>query len=154
MIKNNSTPLSTESPIRIDAINTIKYTLLLDYHPPMYDENVESFFSSLFKHCQECCYRVFMDIKERHKSNEQENAFFGRSITWYDDVLNVSPQSPSVIKTLNSHGNKHHGSHSDLLFIPIQTKALDNPAVRHSDPLQASAVLSKDTRDNQTHSDH
>ena len=35
----------------------------------------------------------------------------------------VSPQSPGVIKTLNSHGNKHHGSHSDLLFIPIQTNS-------------------------------
>ena len=33
----------------------------------------------------------------------------------------VSPQFHGVIKVLNSHGIKHHGSHSDLLYIPIQT---------------------------------
>ena len=98
MIKNNSTPLSTESPIRIDAINTIKYTLLLDYHPPMYDENVESFFSSLFKHCQECCYRIFMDIPERSKSNASINEFFGRSGNWYDDVLSNFSTFPPLLK--------------------------------------------------------
>ena len=45
-----------------------------------------------------------------------------KTVRWllcYRTRFIVSPQSPGVIKTLNSHGNKHHGSHSDLLFIPV-----------------------------------
>ena len=77
MIKNNTTPLSKESPIRIDAINTIKYTLLFDYHPPEYTDNIDLFFSSLFECCQNCCHRVFKDIPDRRKNESHSIDFFG-----------------------------------------------------------------------------
>ena len=40
MIENNIIDLSQSSTVRMDARNTIKYTLLLDYSAPLFKDDI------------------------------------------------------------------------------------------------------------------
>lgn len=73
MIQNRYIPLDIKSEIRINALNTIRYTLLLDYTVPnLKDES--DFIDTLMHNCHECCRGLFSNAKEISYYN-----FFGRS---------------------------------------------------------------------------
>lgn len=62
MIYNKNISLNPESKERIDAVNTIKYTLLLDYSiPENYNEN--SIIDDIIECCRTCCSDLFEDGK-------------------------------------------------------------------------------------------
>lgn len=78
MVTNTHVDLSRTSQIRIDAINTIKYTLLLDYKIPEYNTQKKVFLSNVFNNCQKCCYGLFYNTALIGKNNEiQSYNFFG-----------------------------------------------------------------------------
>lgn len=60
MIKNQFISLDPSSNLRTDALNSIKYTLLLDYKVPdiAIDENL---IPEIMKSCHECCRGLFQD---------------------------------------------------------------------------------------------
>ena len=60
MIYNQPIDLSRNSEIRKEAINTIKYTFLLDYNPPPYDDD-DTIIEDVMKSCQYCCVGLFND---------------------------------------------------------------------------------------------
>lgn len=80
MITNNNIDLSKDSAVRQDAINTIRYTLLLDYQIPDYTDD-DSFIYHLFENCQHCCYRLFQDDTQHNTIQEHGYHFFGRNAT-------------------------------------------------------------------------
>lgn len=60
MIKNSYISLKPSSANRTDAVNSIKYTLLLDYRAPII-ENMENPIPEIMKSCRECCRGLFQD---------------------------------------------------------------------------------------------
>lgn len=60
MIRNSVINLSNNSANRLDALNTIRYTLLLDYTPPKYCLD-SSYIDTLFDACNKCCKNLFSD---------------------------------------------------------------------------------------------
>ena len=75
MIKNLVIKLDKNSQERIDAKNTIKYTLLLDYQVPEYDD--DRFINNIFSKCNECCFGLFYDKKKYYLTHGGKCAFFG-----------------------------------------------------------------------------
>ncbi len=75
MIKNTKIDLSKESQIRIDAINSIKYTLLLNYEVPIIKEDTDAveWIEKILEQCHECCKGLFGDCG----SSGLRNKFFG-----------------------------------------------------------------------------
>lgn len=58
MAINNVINLASTSPDRIDALNTIRYTLLLDYHVPAWYSG-DMYMEDLFHFCNQCCKGLF-----------------------------------------------------------------------------------------------
>ena len=75
MIKNRIVKLDKDSQERIDAKNTIKYTLLLDYQVPEYDD--DRFINNIFSKCNECCFGLFYDKIFYYLTYGGKCAFFG-----------------------------------------------------------------------------
>lgn len=75
MIKNTKIDLSPESQNRIDAINSIKYTLLLNYEVPEIKDDTDDveWVEQILERCRKCCKDLFGDYGER----ELRNKFFG-----------------------------------------------------------------------------
>lgn len=73
MISNTYIPLDPNSQIRIDALNTIKYTLMLNYQVPELN-NRDNLIDDIMKNCQICCDGLF---KENYNYSDTFN-FFGR----------------------------------------------------------------------------
>ena len=61
MISNTIIPLHPGSPERIDAANTIKYTLLLDYAAPEMEKVTDGLIPEIMTQCQKCCSSLFMN---------------------------------------------------------------------------------------------
>lgn len=72
MIKNISIPLASNAQERVDAANTIKYTLLLDYKTPVFTETNTDFVSQVMEQCQKCCRELFTT-----SNFEPDYCFFG-----------------------------------------------------------------------------
>lgn len=64
MIQNTYIPLNSKSKIRIDASNTIQYTLLLNYNTPTLNDDESKFVNSLMDKCHECCRGLFSNTKQ------------------------------------------------------------------------------------------
>ena len=62
MIYNKNISLNPESKERMDAVNTIKYTLLLDYSIPEND-NENNIIDNIIECCRTCCSGLFEDGK-------------------------------------------------------------------------------------------
>ncbi len=58
MIKNTYIPLTPASSLRNDAANTIKYTLLLDYHLP---DETNKLIPAIMESCHKCCQGLFQN---------------------------------------------------------------------------------------------
>ncbi len=58
MTIKNVINLTSTSPERIDALNTIRYTLLLDYHVPAWHSS-DMYMQDLFYLCNQCCKGLF-----------------------------------------------------------------------------------------------
>lgn len=70
-MNNSRISLDLKSQARIDAVNSIKYTLLLDYKvPELYEE--KDFITRLMEACQQCCRGLFTDNEYKIDYN-----FFG-----------------------------------------------------------------------------
>lgn len=98
MITNTHIDLSHNSQTRIDAINSIKYTLLLDYQIPEYNDDKRLFLSNVFDNCQKCCYGLFYDPVLIVKDNENQfYNFFGTKSTL--DVLQMRFRNLNIISS-------------------------------------------------------
>ncbi len=75
MIKNTCISLHPSSPIRNDALNSIRHTLLLKYEVPKVD-NRNQLISEVTKSCQKCCQGLFRDTIDLSYENILFN-FFG-----------------------------------------------------------------------------
>lgn len=73
MIINSFIPLNQNSRVRLDALNTLKYTLLFDYCVPELKES-EDFICSLMINCHKCCRSLFNESPEEPAVYN----FFGR----------------------------------------------------------------------------
>lgn len=73
MIKNTFFSLASNAQERIDALNTIRYTLLLPYNVPKLNKD-SNFIDSLMYKCHECCRGLFSNNKQT-----SYYFFFGRS---------------------------------------------------------------------------
>lgn len=73
MIKNTFFSLASNAQERIDALNAIRYTLLLPYNVPKLDRN-SNFMDNLMHNCHECCRGLFSN-----KNQTSYYFFFGRS---------------------------------------------------------------------------
>lgn len=95
MITNTFIPLDKDSPVRNDAINTIKYTLLLDYQVPQYTD--DDLILNVFRNCQKCCLGLFRDIRpEYEKVDESGYHFFGRTSSDNDfHRIGIIPATPT-----------------------------------------------------------
>ena len=101
MITNTYIPLDKDSSVRNDAINTIKYTLLLDYQVPQYTDDDLIF--NVFRSCQKCCLGLFRDLKPRHeKVDESGYHFFGR--TFFDNDFRRIGIIPATLTLDTSSG--------------------------------------------------
>ncbi len=78
MIKNRIVKLDKDSQERIDAKNTIKYTLLLDYQVPEYDD--DRFINNIFSKCNECCFGLFYDKKNIISLTEESVPFLAHLV--------------------------------------------------------------------------
>lgn len=58
MAMNKVINLISTSPDRLDALNTIRYTLLLDYHVPTWSSG-DTYMKDLFYLCRQCCKGLF-----------------------------------------------------------------------------------------------
>lgn len=58
MVKNTRISLKKDSQDRVDALNSIKYTLLLDYQVPEIDKD-ENWITTIMDACQNCCKGLF-----------------------------------------------------------------------------------------------
>ena len=109
MIKNTRIDLSKESQIRIDAINSIKYTLLLNYEVPTIsqDTNGVKWIEKILEQCHECCKGLFGDCG----SSGLRNKFFGefgREATRekdgkYNSPLNYMDEENNMEQTENAN---------------------------------------------------
>lgn len=72
MITNTYISLDPNSQIRMDALNTIKYTLMLDYRIPELN-NRDNLIDNIMNNCQICCDGLF---REDHSLPDTFN-FFG-----------------------------------------------------------------------------
>lgn len=84
MITNHHISLAKDSQIRIDALNTIKYTLLLNYQVPKF-KNDDSFIYEVLTHCQKCCKGLFTDSAYYYYD------FFGRNWDIYTSNNKTNP---------------------------------------------------------------
>lgn len=74
MISNRIISLHPESAERIDAVNTIKYTLLLDYTcPEIY--NKETLIEDIIEYCRTCCSGLY---ESKPSPRHIKYNFFGR----------------------------------------------------------------------------
>ena len=77
MIENSIIDLCQSSTVRMDARNTIKYTLLLDYSVPSFQDDVSLIYDILEK-CQSCCSELFVDFSDP-KVTDARLKFFGNA---------------------------------------------------------------------------
>lgn len=70
-MKNTTIALDRNSQIRIDARNTLKYTLLLDYNFPTIQDDAK-LIPVLFRQCHNCCSKIMKEsnIEEINKTSE------------------------------------------------------------------------------------
>lgn len=88
MITNRMIKLDKNSQERIDAKNTIKYTLLLDYKEPEYKDD-ETFINNIFYECNDCCYSLF---RSKSYISKGKYDFFGMNYK-----INFNPNSVLTI---------------------------------------------------------
>ncbi len=88
MIKNSYISLAPDSITRNDAVNSIKYTLLLDYRVPSIN-NDSDLIPSVMESCQNCCQGLFKDTLSPYKITFN---FFGTS------SLPLSPETSTIRK--------------------------------------------------------
>lgn len=123
MIKNTPISLFPTSKLRIDAVNSIKYTLLLNYELPDMS-NSKTLISQLMTSCHNCCSGLFSDNPQNHSYyffGSLEN--FNKSALGYLDIY--SPDSNiynpcsdiSFSKMILQHSvlSSYHTIVSDLL---------------------------------------
>lgn len=93
-ITNTKIDLSKDSLERQNAINTIKYTLLLKYSVPSYAEDI-SFIDDILKQCRDTCFKLFpYHSNGKEQFMELPNYFFG---------LNVNGRYPDFLKNAGCH---------------------------------------------------
>lgn len=89
MLKNSFIPLSPSSSLRLNAENSIKYTLLLNYKLP-YIGNTDSIqIEKIMDACQKCCYEIFSDNPEFISYD-----FFGTPHSYEQDTLTFLQRYP------------------------------------------------------------
>ena len=93
MVKNSFISLEPNSKARVDAVNTIKYTLFLDYKLPDLSSsdldilNTDRPLKLLMEACRKCCAGLFSN--DSLSANYEYN-FFGKSL---DPYMDSSPKS-------------------------------------------------------------
>lgn len=87
MIKNQFINLERTSTIRVDALNTIKYTLLLDYSVPVYKDD-SSFIFDVMERCQNCCADLFVKLSPIRLPNYSIDLFGAAINTSYGKMKN------------------------------------------------------------------
>lgn len=106
MVKNSYISLHPSSSIRNDALNSIKYTLLLNYEIPELD-NMEHSVQSIMESCHNCCRGLFQDASSTDGFNFY---FFGnenKSVKPYCDLPENLSYFDSVAPTEISHPVNH-----------------------------------------------
>ena len=91
MLKNTTISLEPTSPERIDAINTIKYTFLLNYDAPKIGDNTNNLISQVMENCQKCCSSLFSST-DYHIAYD----FFGDLCDYTSSSLSYLNSYPSV----------------------------------------------------------
>ena len=81
MITNTIFPLHPGSQERVDAVNTIKYTLLLDYETPEPKEVTEDLIPEIMTQCQKCCSAYFK-IRAPHNTISLAALTLNLKILW------------------------------------------------------------------------
>ena len=103
MIINSDISLEPLSTLRNDAINSIKYTLLLDYKIPFID-NTENLIPEIMKNCHECCSGLF-----RNKLTENNDQIY---FSFFGDSFPPSPPKKEAKNTSNKENTP-----KDLSFL-------------------------------------
>lgn len=105
MISNTHISLDRSSQIRMDALNTIKYTLMLDYKVPVFN-SWDRLISDIMENCQKCCDGLF---KEQNILQETFDFFgtplpSGSSFPFYSlNTINSSPKSATIPSMILHH---------------------------------------------------
>ena len=105
-ITNAVIDLRPDSQIRIDALNTLKYTFWLDYSVPEYTDD-DNFVQNVLKECDRCCYEVLGD-------NDIENfgfsscRFFGYNVFnfFYNDSDNMKSANGAFKNEISKNPNQ------------------------------------------------
>ena len=110
-IENKYIPLCPDSQVRIDAINTIKYTFLLDYNPPEYiitqqqtgttsdtEKNDEIFLRNVFFNCLQCCDKL-LRFREYYA---RPSSFFGKC-QFYDPFEFFSSFAETNLENIDAY---------------------------------------------------
>ena len=116
MIENNIIDLSQSSTVRMDARNTIKYTLLLDYSAPLFKDDISLIYDILEK-CQSCCSELFVDFSAHKVTDARLKLFGNASKTIYGKEYDKHSIDTSKIFSLDSP-MKRAGSFADSFKTP------------------------------------
>jgi len=114
MITNKNISLAPESQIRQNALNTIKYTLLLDYDVARYDENKTQFIENVMEQCQNCCVNLFEDSKCIEKGAHYH--FFGFACPTSEIPLSAYAQMDQVLSKKTNNALHFYNNSSEFYF--------------------------------------
>lgn len=109
MVKNDFRDLSKKSIVRIDALNSIKYTLLLNYELPEWT-NDDSLIPNVIKQCNICCYGLFDEDSSSYACfnffgtlyDIQNNSFFKRLYS-YPNPTKYEAETPGIPDLILQH---------------------------------------------------
>lgn len=87
MIINRYISLDDTSISKLDALNSIKYTLLLDYNVPDITD-MENPIPEIMKSCHDCCKGLFNDHRSDSASDKIYFNFFGSPKRSFSDKIN------------------------------------------------------------------
>ena len=109
MIKNNFIDPSKKSIERRDALNSIKYTLLLNYHFPEWTMD-DSLILNTMKQCNNCCYGLFAEDDSTYvnfnffgSSYDIKNKSFFRELYSYPNPVKSEAGSPGIPDLILQH---------------------------------------------------
>lgn len=106
MIKNKMSALDKNSTNRLDAINSIRYTLLLDYPSVPISSDTPNFIEELFLQCNKCCRGLFSEgdnpvyfnfFGSQKSESSTPLKHFYHYISPYDNDPNYKPGIPDLI---------------------------------------------------------
>lgn len=120
--ENAPISLDRSSDIRNQAINIIKYTLLLDYEPPPY-ENDQTLISNVIDCCRSCCSGLFLN---NFPIEDYYYNFFGFPRSLFVERIYLKHKENSTVegKIINANEFQSRFSHfQDIGVIP----SLNNP---------------------------